>query len=78
MNTVQMTVAVAQHNAENSHKVPSKYLNDKAWRVINSCQTPRQARGAMIYLDLMAEQYPQMDILPLKRELELLFDQSLS
>ena len=56
-------------------------MNDllaKAWRVINSCQTPRQARGAMIYLDLMAEQYPQMDILPLKRELELLFDQSLS
>lgn len=37
MNTVQMAVAVAQQNAENSHKVPSKYLNDKAWR---GCAAP--------------------------------------
>ena len=74
MNTVQMTVAVTQQNAENSLKVPSKYLNDKAWRVVYSCKTPEQARLAMIYLDLMAEQYPQMDILPLKNELKLLFD----
>ena len=74
MNTVQMAVAVAQQNAENSHKVPSKYLNDKAWRVVHSCKTPEQARLAMIYIDLMGEQYPQMDILPMKNELRTLFD----
>ena len=74
MTTVQMAVAVAQQNAENSHKVPSKYLNDKAWRVVHSCKTPEQARLAMIYIDLMGEQYPQMDILPMKNELKTLFD----
>jgi hypothetical protein len=74
MNTVQMAVAVAQQNVENSHKASSKYLNDKAWRVVHSCKTPEQARLAMIYIDLMGEQYPQMDILPMKKELRTLFD----
>lgn len=51
-----------------------KTLQDKAWRVIHSCNTREQARNAMIYLDLMAQQYPQMDILPMKKELKTLFD----
>ena len=52
-------------------------MNDlltKAWRVINSCQTHRQARAAMRYLDLMAEKHPDLDIGTLKRELITLFD----
>jgi hypothetical protein len=46
----------------------------KAWRVINSCQTPRQARGALRYLELLADRHPDLDVLPLKRELQTLFD----
>jgi hypothetical protein len=46
----------------------------KAWKVINSCQTPRQARGALRYLELLADQHPDLDVLPLKRELQTLFD----
>ena len=52
-------------------------MNDlitKAWRVINSCETRKQARGAMRYLDLLAQQHPNLDVMPLKRELETLFD----
>ncbi len=46
----------------------------KAWKVINSCQTPRQARGALRYLELLADRHPDLDVLPLKRELVTLFD----
>ena len=74
MNTVQMAVAVAQQNAENSHKVPSKHLNDKAWRVVHSCKTPEQARLAMIYINLMGEKYHHINVLPMKNELKTLFD----
>ena len=52
-------------------------MNDlitKAWRVINSCQTPKQARGALRYLELLADQHPDLDVLPLRRELITLFD----
>jgi hypothetical protein len=49
-------------------------LINKAWRVINSCQTPKQARGALRYLELLADQHPNIDVLPLRRELVTLFD----
>ena len=52
-------------------------MNDliaKAWRVINSCQTPRQAKGALVYLDLLADRYPDLDVSPLRRELQTLFE----
>lgn len=49
-------------------------LINKAWRVINSCQTPKQARGALRYLELLADQHPDLDVLPLRRELITLFD----
>ena len=49
-------------------------LIKKAWAVINSCETPKQARGAIRYLDLLAEQYPELDLSPLRRELNLLFE----
>ncbi len=49
-------------------------LIQKAWRVINSCQTPKQARGALRYLELLADQHPNIDVLPLRRELVTLFD----
>lgn len=74
MRSVEMAVAVAQQNAENDRKVSSEYLIQKAWRVAHSCKTAEQAKFAMIYLDLMAEQYPQMDISPMKAELRTLFD----
>jgi hypothetical protein len=49
-------------------------LVQKAWRVINSCQTHKQARGALRYLELLADQHPNIDVLPLRRELVTLFD----
>lgn len=49
-------------------------LLDKAWRVINSCETPKQARGALRYLELLAERYPDLDVGPLRRELQTLFE----
>lgn len=49
-------------------------LIQKAWRVINSCQTHKQARGALRYLELLADQHPNIDVLPLRRELVTLFD----
>ena len=49
-------------------------LIQKAWRVINSCQTHKQARGALRYLELLADQHPDIDVLPLRRELVTLFD----
>lgn len=49
-------------------------LIDKAWRVINSCQTHRQARAAMRYLELMADHHPEIDVSQLRKELATLFD----
>lgn len=52
-------------------------MNDlikKAWAVINSCETPRQANGALKYLDLLATQHPDVDVSPLRRELVTLFE----
>ena len=52
-------------------------MNDlikKAWAVINSCETPKQARGALRYLDLLAEAHPTVDVSPLRRELVTLFE----
>ena len=49
-------------------------LIQKAWKVINSCQTHKQARGALRYLELLADQHPDLDVLPLRRELVTLFD----
>ena len=49
-------------------------LIQKAWRVINSCQTHKQARGALRYLELLAARHPDLDVLPLRRELVTLFD----
>ena len=49
-------------------------LMAKAWRLVNSCDTEKQARGAMKYLDLLAEAYPELDVLPLKKELITLFE----
>jgi hypothetical protein len=49
-------------------------LINKAWRVINSCQTPRQARGALRYLELLADQHPDIDVLPLRKEIFTLFE----
>lgn len=47
---------------------------EKAWRVINSCQTPNHARAAMRYLQLLAISHPELDVYPLRRELAILFD----
>ena len=52
-------------------------MNDliaKAWKVINSCQTIKQAQAAMRYLDLLSEQHPHLDVTPLQKELSTLFD----
>lgn len=49
-------------------------LINKAWAVINSCQTPRQARGALRYLELLADQHPDIDVLPLRKEIFTLFE----
>jgi len=49
-------------------------LVQKAWRVINSCQTPKQARGALRYLELLADQHPDIDVLPLRKEIFTLFE----
>lgn len=46
----------------------------KAWKVVNSCQTPKQAEIAMKYLELLAETHPDLDVGPLRRELAVLFD----
>ena len=49
-------------------------LITKAWRVINSCETHKQARGALKYLDLLASKHPDVDVSPLRRELITLFE----
>lgn len=53
-------------------------LKDKAWRVIQSCKTPEHAKAAMRWLDLLGRRHPEVEVWPLKRELELLFDRRLS
>jgi hypothetical protein len=49
-------------------------LIKKAWAVINSCETHKQARGALRYLDLLAEAHPDVDVSPLRHELITLFE----
>ena len=46
----------------------------KAWRLVDSCQTHKQARGAIRYLELLAEAYPEIDVSPMRKELKTLFD----
>ena len=79
MTTIQLAATPAQHEATASQLAkPARGRNRemvlKAWRVINSCQTPRQARGAMIYLDLLEDRYPDLDVSHLRRELRVLFE----
>lgn len=49
-------------------------LIQKAWNVVNSCETYKQAESALRYLELMATQHPELDVSPLRRELKTLFD----
>lgn len=49
-------------------------LIKKAWKVVNSCQTSKQAEIAMKYLDLLAETHSDLDVGPLRKELAVLFD----
>lgn len=49
-------------------------LMEKAWRLVNSCETPKQARGAIKYLELLAAAYPEIDVSPLRKELITLFE----
>lgn len=49
-------------------------LMAKAWRLVNSCETPKQARGAIKYLELLAAAYPEIDVSPLRKELVTLFE----
>ena len=49
-------------------------LIKKAWQVINSCETHKQARGALRYLELLAQRHPDVDVSTLRRELYTLFD----
>ena len=79
MTTIQLAATPAQHEATASQLAKPAHGRNremvlKAWRVINSCQTPRQARGAMIYLDLLEDRYPDLDVSHLRRELRVLFE----
>jgi hypothetical protein len=49
-------------------------LIDKAWKVVNSCQTATQAKAALKYLELLANQHPEVDVLPLVKEIRTLFE----
>lgn len=49
-------------------------LIQKAWKVVNSCQTHTQARAALRYLELLADKHPELDVSPLRKELKTLFD----
>jgi hypothetical protein len=49
-------------------------LIQKAWKVVNSCQTHTQAHAAMRYLELLAERHPEADVIPLMKELKTLFE----
>lgn len=74
MNNIHMAVAVAQQTEDERRKMPLEEVMEKAWKVVNSCQTPKQAEIAMKYLELLAETYPDLDIGPLRKELATLFD----
>ena len=79
MTTIQLTATPAQHEATACQIAKPDHGRNrdmilKAWRVINSCQTPRQARGAMVYLDLLEDRYPDLDVSHLRRELRILFE----
>lgn len=79
MTTIQLAATPAQHEATaNQMTKPDHGRNRdmilKAWRVINSCQTPRQAKGAMVYLDLLEDRYPDLDVSAMRRELRMLFE----
>ena len=73
MTTPAQHEATASQLAKPAHG-RNREMVIKAWRVINSCQTPRQARGAMIYLDLLEDRYPDLDVSHLRRELRVLFE----
>lgn len=49
-------------------------LIKKAWQVINSCETPRQAAGALRYLELLAQAHPDLDVSSLRKEIITLFE----
>lgn len=49
-------------------------LLKKAWAIINSCETPNQARVALRYIELLSEAYPELDLSQLRRELVTLFE----
>ena len=77
--SIQLAVTPAQHESTASQLAKPDHGRNremvlKAWRVINSCQTPRQARGAMIYLDLLEDRYPDLDVSAMRRELRILFE----
>lgn len=77
--SIQLAATPAQHESTASQMArPDAERNchmlAKAWRVINSCQTPRQAKGAMVYLDLLEDRYPDLDVSHLRRELRILFE----
>lgn len=74
MSPTQMAVAVAQQTADERQKMSPDELIQKAWKVVNSCQTPKQAEIAMKYLELLAETHSDLDVGPLRRELATLFD----
>jgi hypothetical protein len=79
MTTIQLAATPAQHEATASQMARpdpdrNRHMLAKAWRVINSCQTPRQARGAMVYLDLLEDRYPDIDVSAMRRELRILFE----
>ncbi len=79
MTTIQLAATPAQHEATAAQMTKpdinrSRHMINKAWRVINSCQTPRQARGALVYLDLLEDRYPDLDVSAMRRELRMLFE----
>ena len=74
MTNIHMAVAVAQQTEDERRKMPPDELIKKAWKVVNSCQTSKQAEIAMKYLDLLAETHSDLDVGPLRKELAVLFD----
>lgn len=77
--SIQLAATPAQHEATVSQMARpdtdrNRHMLAKAWRVINSCQTPRQAKGAMVYLDLLEDRYPDIDVSAMRRELRILFE----
>ena len=70
--SIQLAATPAQHEATASQMAKpdarNRHMLAKAWRVINSCQTPRQAKGAMVYLDLLEDRYPDLDVSAMRRE----------